>query len=219
VVCWGGSNHLHEHDTPDGPFVDFRPGYAIRADGTIAAWGDNAWVPHEYRSTSFSKLVDAPCALDAEDHLVCFRSGIAEPVAAETFSDVKLRGLYCGRKLNGLVLCWSGPVGTSITPPNEPLSEITVGLDHACASRRSGEPVCWGQDASGQLDVPARKFSKLIAGDYRTCGLTPEGRLVCWGAGVTAEHELTGTYASVVIGGHMTCALRSDGTAECAGFL
>jgi alpha-tubulin suppressor-like RCC1 family protein len=220
VVCWGGETYLNEFNPPKGPFVDFslghRQGYAMRADGTIAAWGDNAWIPHEYRTKAFAKLTNGPCALDSGGQLHCFTSGIAEPVTELTFARVSLGNFRCGEKLNGLVHCWGGNPEIPTTPPNEPLWSVTVAENHACGLRANGTAVCWGDNYYRQLDAPNVRFRTIDAGSVQTCGIGLDGRLHCWGTDMIGL-QLAGRYVAVEVGGYINCALRSDGTAECIG--
>ncbi len=150
----------------------------------------------------------------------------------------------CAIRTDGALACWRGaePEGATVA-----LRSVTVGAAHACGLTAAGEAYCWGDDRYGQLGrgtagpvtremrpvVGGRVFRSLSAGSLHTCGVTTAGEAYCWGwaalgqlGGGTADSVAhptparvagSATYASVSAGSSHSCALTSDGTAQCWG--
>jgi len=132
-------------------------------------------------------------------------------------------GFSCALLDNGAVRCWgygnSGRLGTNAgtdvgdtpatsiintgdTPIGGTVTQISAGLNHACALLANGAVRCWGTGSNGQLgynatanvgdslatsilnagDVPVGGTVKQIAaGRLHTCALLTTGTLRCWG--------------------------------------
>jgi hypothetical protein len=74
------------------------------------------------------------------------------------------------------------------------VSEISVGLGHACALTPAGAAYCWGDGRFGQLGdgtqlhhaapVPVaggHTFAHISAGRFLTCAVSTSGEAWCWG--------------------------------------
>jgi alpha-tubulin suppressor-like RCC1 family protein len=121
--------------------------------------------------------------------------------------------------VSGTVSCWgnnvdgelgngtSSATGSASPSPVYGLSgvtQISAGMEHACARQSSGSVECWGWDAEGQLGVGTQTGPDSCVGG--ACSMTP-----------VSPTGLSGV-ASVTAGEWNTCATLSAGTVQCWGF-
>jgi hypothetical protein len=149
---------------------------AVRADGTVACWGDN----------TYGQLGDG-----AEKPTL-------GPVAVEGLDGVTQIGVgdfTCARRVDGTVKCWG--TNTGLTP--QPIAvkdvvEVRTGNLLGCARDGAGVVSCWGADDSGQLgradDAIASNVPAPVAGLTATGRIAVAGthacaiagaQLLCWG--------------------------------------
>ena len=122
--------------------------------------------------------------------------------------------------------------------------EVSAGLEHACSRDAAGAVHCWGANDDGQLGlgtfsstelptlVSLPAANRVDAGRNHTCALLTDASVRCWGdnddgqlgdasnvdrAVPTAVSGLASTVSQVVAGGRHSCALHTDGTADCWG--
>jgi len=152
----------------------------------------------------------------------------------------------------GEVWCWGDNalgqlgigmmVGRRTTPTeldsSDSFAAISVGSDHACATRVDQQIFCWGANARGQLGLgdfddrlsptrtPIDSVVAVDAGFDHTCAVLMGGRVWCWGdnsrrklgdAGFTGERSwdpimstVTGATA-LALGEHFSCAIVGGG--------
>ncbi|NOY92171.1 MAG: hypothetical protein GXP55_13315, partial [Deltaproteobacteria bacterium] len=84
-------------------------------------------------------------------------------------------------------------VAGSCVPALDPVVELSLGKEHACARRASGGVECWGRNNKGQLGdgsfnnrrtpapIPGLTASAISMGRFHGCALDPGGRVLCWG--------------------------------------
>lgn len=126
------------------------------------------------------------------------------------------------------------------------VSQVTAGVQFACALMTTGRVQCWGPGFNGQLgkgDTGAsltpvqvsgltQGVKQLVGGAGHTCALTEDGKVLCWGSnddgqlGIGDEPNAmtptspigleTGVSAIYTSDGG-TCALLEDGTTKCWG--
>lgn len=169
---------------------------AIRANGTLWCWGDNA----------FGALGD-----NSSEPLRA--TPVNESTANTTWTRVDAGGSHtCAMRADGSTWCWGlnshGQVGDgSNTNRAVAVREQSVAVDwvevstgdmHACALKGDGSLWCWGSSFSGQLgntttgadahsNMPDRvtsqssNWTQVTAGGYHTCAIRTDGSLWCWG--------------------------------------
>ena len=137
------------------------------------------------------------------------------------------RELYCWREKT--------PLEEWEQPPEGKFSEVSVGIEHACAIRVGGELACWGIDPEdSKVSPPAGEFVSVDAGwdgDVHlpegdtlgdggfSCGLRADAAVECWGEenltyGVGSERG--DEFAGVAVGRDgRICVLRTDGVIHC----
>lgn len=185
---------------------------ALRNDGTVWCWGENAYGQLGNSSTTDSSTPVEVLGVGGTEHLM----GVTEIDADGQFT--------CALINDGTVRCWghdqAGQLGIGSANNNAnrtPLAvvgvgghgtlgnvtHITVGANHACALISGGTVDCWGLDDHGQLGNGG-----AIPGTNSASPVQVEGPS---GAGY-----LTGV--TEISGGRMhVCVLRSDSTVYCWG--
>jgi alpha-tubulin suppressor-like RCC1 family protein len=123
---------------------------------------------------------------------------------------------------------------------------LAAGAWHTCALLNTGGLVCWGDNDLGQLgdgtttsrSTPvsvsglSTGVAAVSAGQLHTCALTTTGAVDCWGYNgdgevgdgtttnrpvPTAVPSLTTGVTHISAGGYHSCAVMSDGSAQCWG--
>jgi hypothetical protein len=183
---------------------------AIRADGTLACWGDDS---HGQVSgapagefTAVSAGGSHSCAIRADGTLACW----GDDSHGQTSG-----GPDAFHKHNND----THHHHDKDEPPN--FLAVSAGGQHTCGILAHDEELlCWGDDSQGQVsEAPGGEFASLSAGALHSCALRTDGRLACWGgnaAGQSADAP-SGGFASVAAGGAHSCAMAEDGRALCWG--
>ncbi len=200
---------------------------ALRADGTVAAWGDNQYGQSQV-PTGLAQVTAIACggffslALKADGTVVGW--GHADSIRpAATLSNVVAisasvwHGLAV--KEDGTVIAWNGS-GDSEPPVPLGLGSIravAAGARHSLALKADGTVAAWGDNFYGQTTVPEglADVVALAAGDRQSLALKADGRVVGWGDKMGRQplvpRDLAGVVA-IAAEGNVSLALKSDGT-------
>jgi alpha-tubulin suppressor-like RCC1 family protein len=132
---------------------------ALRANGTVAAWGKN-----DHNQSSGNVLATDVVA-----------------IAASGDFNLTLRS-------NGTVVAWGHNTFGQCTVPaaasGRDVVAIAAGNMHSLALRANGSVVGWGANSSGQLNVTAgvSNFTAIAAGGAHSLGIRESGMIYTWGA-------------------------------------
>ncbi|MGH8477322.1 MAG: peptidoglycan DD-metalloendopeptidase family protein [Methylococcales bacterium] len=189
---------------------------ALRADQSLACWGDNYFAQANPPRGTF-KQVDSGglhgCAIQANDTVVCWGDNREGQTDAPTgqFKQLSAGSTHnCAIKKDDTLVCWG--YGQS-SPPAGTFKQVSAGNDHTCAVRTDNTLTCWGSNSVGQATPPVGKF-KQVAADYaRTCGLRLDKSVTCW----PANDAPAGRFLHLEAGGGHTCGLKEDNTVLCWG--
>ena len=196
VAAWG-FNGYGQTTVPVGlsNVVTVAAGYhhslALRADGTVVAWG----------SLNNYGQITVPADL----------SNVVA-VAAGDYHSLALR-------VDGSIMVWGASLYGLPTVPAGLSNVVAVaaGGYHNLALRASGSVAAWGDNSKGQTTVPAglSNVVAVAAGAYHNLALRADGTVVAWGyngTGQTSVPVWLSNVVAVAAGGDFSLALRSDGT-------
>jgi alpha-tubulin suppressor-like RCC1 family protein len=216
---------------------------AVRANGTVACWGNNdsgqigdgtfggtrltpVAVPNLTNVVAIALGESHSCALKADGTARCWGLNSTGQLGSGTITDSAVPQLVSGLT-NAVAIAAGGTLGSS----------------HTCALLADGTARCWGANGSGQLGagsgpgssipIPVPGLAKAVSiavGETHSCAMVSIGATFCWGFngsgqlgdGTTAskpQPTLVSLEATVAIAGgnSHTCAIRNDGTAWCWG--
>ena len=167
-------------------------GLALRADGTIVAWGRNDSgqcnvPPGTYRAVAAG--ADFSLAIRTDGSLAVW-----------------------GGNSDGQV---------SRAPAGKDFAAVDGGEAFAVALRTNGSLVAWGNDRWGQVSgVPkGTGFTAVVAGDAHGVALRSDGSLASWGHWAAIQDTpARGPFTAIGAGGTFCVALRSDGSLVWWGF-
>jgi hypothetical protein len=167
-------------------------GLALRADGTVVAWGQND-----------SGQCNVPV-------------GTYRAVAAGADFSLAIRTdgslAVWGGNSDGQV---------SRAPTGKDFTAVDGGEAFAVALRANGSLVAWGNDRWGQVSgVPkGTGFTAVVAGDAHGVALRSDGTLASWGHWAAIQDTpARGSFTAVAAGGTFCVALQSDGSLVWWGF-
>jgi alpha-tubulin suppressor-like RCC1 family protein len=172
---------------------------ALRADGTITAWGGDNYrqlqipsgatneisaISAGYHHTLALKLDGRLFAWGAQDDGRCQIPEIAQ-TGIQAIAAGGGHSLAVNRA--GAVIGWGLNDAGQVTIPESAKTNVVAvaaGLRHSIALKADGSVVCWGLNTSGQCDVPARARSgirRIAAGAAHSVAVRNDGTLVGWG--------------------------------------
>jgi len=167
---------------------------ALKADGSVLAWGDNE-----------SGQTTVPLA--AQSGVVAVAAGSSHTVVL---------------KADGSVLAWGGnSYGQTEVPEaaQDGVVAIATGASHTVALKADGSILAWGGNESGQTEVPAAAQSGVVAiatGGDHTVALKADGSVLAWGGNAWGQTTAPMTTPSEVValatGGTHVLALKADGS-------
>ncbi len=186
---------------------------ALRADGTVTAWG--AGMTNSGSSPDYGQSV-VPAGLS---NVIGIASG--------SFHSLALRA-------DGTVAAWgAGATNSGASPdygqsvPPDGLSNVVAvaaGYYHSLALRSDGTVIGWGFNKYGEIDSPVDLTNAvaIACGAYHSLALKADGTVAAWGAGTSngampqfgqasVPAGLTNVVA-VAAGSYHSLALQADGT-------
>ena len=212
---------------------------AVRADGSVAAWGDNRRgqcnVPPQ--ASNVDAVAAGYAVASAGSHSLALRSdGVViawgDNSRHQTNVPPDLNGVVAiaagaghslALKADGRVTAWGTNDHGQCTVPADlpPVLAIAAGAFHSMALKADGTVTCWGANSSGQCNVP-EDLSDVIAvaaGKYHSVALRRDGTAVAWGNATAGSAEVANwsNIVAIAAGGMNTVGLRGDGTVVVAG--
>jgi alpha-tubulin suppressor-like RCC1 family protein len=241
LIAWGTSQ------ITDSPYIEPCPvgsGYqsiaiakvtentclAIKADGSIAQWGDytTRWGAASPPAGTDFIAVSAGwghgMALHADGTVECWGDNSEGQCAvpAGTYTAISAgESFSVGLKTDGSIICWGRNTnGECDSPAGTDYTAISAGYRHSIAIKADGTLVGWGKNDAGQTDCPTgTSFVAISAGNEFSVALRSNGSMICWGYGyspnVTSPDAAYQPYVAVAVTGSGYCfalvALDSGG--------
>ena len=202
---------------------------SLRADGSVAGWGDNSWgqlnIPLSATNlTAVASGLGGHCmALRADGVALAWgRDDYGQspaPANATNVIAIAAGGLHSlilradhtiyGWGNNSYYQTWIPPAATNVVA-------IAAGYSHSMVLRADGKVLVWGDNSYGQTNVPANATNIVaIASGYNHClALRANGTVLAWGASWAGQTNVSSSATNVVAlaGGYsFSLALRADG--------
>jgi alpha-tubulin suppressor-like RCC1 family protein len=165
---------------------------ALRADGTVVAWGNNS---------------------NGQTNVPASATNIVAVAAGGTFS-LALRA-------DGTLLTWGNSNNGLLNIPSTLSNVIAIaaGRLHSLAIRSDGKVIAWGDNASSQLTVPTNlvRAQAISAGSTHSLAIRSDGTVVAWGSNIDGRGPAYAPpsvfdVAAVAAGTIHSVALRSNNT-------
>jgi uncharacterized repeat protein (TIGR01451 family) len=195
-------------------------GLALRADGTMAAWG--AGTTNTGVSPQYGQSV-VPAGLT---NVTAVAAGLVHSLAL---------------KADGTVAAWgAGTTNTGVSPQFgqamvpvglASVSAVAAGGYHSLALNAGGTVACWGANTYGQTNIPGGLTGvvAIAAGRYHSLALKTDGTVAAWGAGTNntgvlpqyGQSMVPGDLTNVVAiaaGAYHSLALKGDGSLVVWGY-
>jgi hypothetical protein len=180
---------------------------ALRDDGRVMCWGQNAYgtvgdgtrtprpvpvlVPRVEHAVSLAAGPAGTCAVTADGHVWCwgaFDENLAprQVAGVDHAVDAIVTGLVrCARHGDGRVTCWAGTNAPVEVPALGPARRLTGGSGFACSLHTDASVSCLTFDDKGAprkaTPVPEVHGAVQIATVFRTtCAVLPAGAVRCW---------------------------------------
>lgn len=181
----------------------YQHGLALKADGTVAAWGTNSFTT--YSSYPYKTVTYQITPPDGLSNVVAIAAGSYQSLAL---------------KADGTVVGWGvDSSGQSITvPPNATnIISIAAGSSHSIALRGDGTVLAWGSNSAGETNVPANATNvvAIAAHANHNLALRADGTVVAWGNGSYGLNNIPASVANgvaIAAGADFNLVLRSDGS-------
>ena len=222
VKCWGT-----RFRAPEGRFTAVSAGGSsfcgLRADQTIACWGDYEFGQSdapEGRFTAVSAAAMHSCGLRADQTIACWgddRFGQSDAPEGR-FTAVSARYLSsCGLRTDQTVTCWgSGSLNPSPAWSGRYIS-VSGNHFHGCGLHTDQTITCWGRHF-GQSYTLAGRFLAVSTGQDHSCGLLADQTITCWGENERGQSSAPeGRFTAVSVGRGNSCGLLADQTITCWG--
>ena len=144
---------------------DVRKSCAIRADQTLACWGEPLDVPPAGKFTAIATTFYFSCGIRADQTVACwdntdFFDHAPSPPEGK-FTAISRIGL-CGLRTDQTIACWGNQPNLFDVPSGQ-FTAIATGPSHGCAIRTDRTVACWGENDKGQSDPPSGLFGPPYA--------------------------------------------------------
>ena len=218
---------------------------ALRSDGTVWAWGENAYGPLGVPSVG---LAEFPLRVAGLSNIVSLAAGADHSLAVQANGTVWAWGANDSGQLGTGNYTWS-TVPVQVVGITNAVAVAGGGYEgygsHSLVLLSNGLVMAWGYNGYGELGngtfttsptlVPVPGLSNVAqikAGAFHSMALTTNGQVWCWGYGQDGEMGnganlynvnavqtlLVSNIVNIAAGGFHNLALKSDGTLWAWGY-
>ncbi len=201
----------------------YEDSFAVRADGTIAAWGNGTLTKIPGSATNVVALFTdgntSFAALRADGTVASWTfGGITAPALSNVVSVALGFNFGFALRAEGTLAGW-GNLPYSIVPPGlSHVTAIAAGYSDAMALRNDGTVAVWGSGPATNVPTGLTGVTAIAAGPAYDLALKTNGTVVAWGSGTGTNLPagLTNIVAisasSYVQTPNLCLAIRSNGT-------
>ena len=199
---------------------------AVKADGRVAAWGENSGgqinVPAGLSNViAVAGGEDHSLALKSDGRVVAWglnsRGQINVPAGLSNVQALAAGKDYSlALKKDGTVVAWGSALGT-VPVGLSNVTAIAANFEHSLALKSDGTVVGWGTNTYGQISIPSglSNVVAMAAGRGHSLALKSDGTVVGWGdnsSGQSTSPAGLNNVTDISAGGSFSVALRADGT-------
>jgi len=210
---------------------------AVRANGTVACWGDNSsgQLGDGTTTTRLSPVAVITSPNTPLTTVIAIAAGEAHTCALLAVGTVLCWGLNLNGQLgDGTTTTRLAPVGVGVLTSVVAIAAGgALGSSHTCALRANGTVQCWGANGSGQLGdgTTTTRLSPVLVrgglanavsiavGELHTCALVAIGVPFCWGfngSGRLGTSPTTNPLLPALVSLDNTVAIAGGNTHTCA---
>ena len=164
--------------------------FAVRADGTIVAWGSGSITNLPTGASNVVAVAVAPggliggAALRADGSV--FNAGAPElPTALSNVVSVSVSDsrFGCALRSDGTVVSWGATPYSTVPAGLNHVTAIACGFYHSLALRNDGTVVGWGTGLGTNVPSSLTNVTAMAAGNTHSLALKANGTVVAWGSG------------------------------------
>ena len=202
---------------------------ALKADGTLAAWGANGTAEFDlpYIATNVVAISAGEAhslALEVNQTIVGWGNNslgeINIPANATNIVAVAAGSFFSlASRADGTVIGWGDNYyGETTIPANATnVVAIAAGGAQSLVLRADGSVIIWGDNSLHELNVPsgATNLIAIAAGYFHSLALRADGTVFAWGYNIYGQTNVPASATNVIAiaaGENHSLALRSDGT-------
>jgi PKD repeat protein len=205
---------------------------ALKADGTLIAWGDDSQTAVPPNALTGVVAISAGPAhslvLKADGSVVSWGFTPGEPLEVPAAAQRDVIAIAAGSgfsvalKANGEVIAWGTSNWDQTTVPHKARSgviAIAAGTNHSLALKADGSVITWGNSPMTNLDVPPSAdhgVAAVAAGDDRSVVMKRDGSIIQWGFSWSEESGIPPSahngVVSLDLSSHHYLALKADGS-------
>jgi alpha-tubulin suppressor-like RCC1 family protein len=164
---------------------NFGASFALRADGTVAAWGSGSATNIPASASNVVAIATSPTgnyALRSDGRVIGW-NGISIPILSNIVAVVAGNNFGYGLRAEGTLTNWG-----SLPTPGFPaglnhLTGIAAGYNNAIALRNDGTIVVSGSSAVTNIPGSVTNVIAIAAGYTYAMALRADGKVVAWGSG------------------------------------
>jgi hypothetical protein len=185
---------------------------ALKADGTVAAWGENSSgqtnVPIDLTNVvAIAAGYTHALALRADGSVIGWgdNSSHQTEVPSDLTNAVAIaagQAHSLALRSDGTVVAWGGNLNGQTDGPADLSNVVAIaaGGSYSLALRANGTVSAWGDNSSGQTNVPAALSNvvAIAAGDSHSLALKEDGRVIAWGSQSTVQASLATVGAAII---------------------
>jgi len=226
VAAWG--RNLNNESLPPpglsnviavaGSVAGVGTSFALRADGTIAAWGAGSGTNIPVGASNAVAIAASPTGnhvLRADGRVVSW-NGIPAPLISNIVAVAAGNTFGYALRADGILTNWGNPPSPGFSPALTQVTAIACGNNNAIALRSDGTVAVSGSTAVTNVPASVTNVIAVAAGYTYAMALRADGRVIAWGSGAITNlpaslTNIVAISAANAPGENFGLAVRSNG--------